>query len=176
MRITVTLGPGVERYAAALSAVPARAMRAFAEGLNEGGDKFRTIDRRALKGQTGVKRYGTIVSHTGTRRASAGNLEYTVLGLGKGLPIKEFPVSAAAHGPVTAQPWNVGHTFERSFKTSRKGLLRARRGSSRFPIRALYGPSIAKEIVKDESAAAFHGQAAPLVEAAVFKRLGRLLP
>ncbi len=176
MRVSVTLDAAVARYADRIAAVPARARGAMAEGLNEGGDLERTQVRRALRQQTGVTKAGTITKHTGTKRASVGNLEYTITGLGKGLPIKEFPVSAGVGAPVTARPWRVAHRFERSFQTSAKGLLRARRGSSRFPIRALYGPSVAKEIVKDETAEEFNANAGHRVERAVIKRLGRMLP
>ena len=176
MRVTVTLDAAVERFASRIAAFPAKARQAMAEGLNEGGDRERTQVRRALRHQTGVSKAGTITSHTDSRRASAGSLEYVIRGLGKGLPIRDFPVSAGTHSPVVARPWGVAHKFERSFRTSRKGLLRARRGASRFPIRALYGPSVAKEIVKDETAAEFTANAGPKVERAVIKRLGRLLP
>lgn len=124
------------------------------EGLNQGGDKVRTKVRRALKDQTGVRRYGTIVEKTDSVRAGAA-LEYRILGKGKGLPIREFRVSARTGSGVNASPWNVARTFKRSFKTKARGLLKARLGAERFPIRSLYGPAIAKEIVKDRSVATF---------------------
>ncbi|ACL55637.1 hypothetical protein [Methylobacterium nodulans] len=176
MSLTVSVGAGLSGFATAIGTLPAKAQRAMAEGLNEGGDKTRTPVRRDLREQTNVLRYGTIVSRTKTRRAYPGHLEYAIDGTGKGLPIKEFPVRAAARSPVTAQPWGVAHTFARSFKTSAKGLLRARLGPERFPIRALYGPAIPKEIIKDRVAAHFEATAPGLVEAAVLKRLARLLP
>lgn len=176
MRITVSLDAAIARYADRIAAMPGRARQAMAEGLNEGGDLERTQVRRALRQQTGVSKAGTITSHTKSKRASAGNLEYTISGLGKGLPIRDFPVRSGIGAPVTARPWNVSHTFERSFQTSRKGMLRARRGASRFPIRALYGPSVAKEIVKDDTAEEFSAHAGQRVERAVIKRLGRMLP
>lgn len=176
MRISVKLDHAADRYGDRIAAIPAKARQVMAEGLNEGGDLERTQVRRDLKHQTGVKRYGAITQRTSTKRASAGNLEYTIAGTGKGMPIREFPVSAAPHAPVNARPWGVAHKFARSFMTSAKGLLRARLGAARMPIRALFGPSVAKEIVKDETAAHFEAQAAPRVERAVMKRLGRLLP
>lgn len=176
VRIMVSADAAIGRFAALLAAVPAKAKQAFAQGLNEGGDLERTKIRRVLREQTGVKLAGSITKRTATRRAYAGRLEYDVDGTGKGMPIKEFPVSASARRPVTAQPWGVAHTFKRSFKTSGQGLLRARIGASRMPIRALYGPAVSKEIVKDASAAEWQANAAPTVERMVIKRLGRLLP
>lgn len=176
MRIMVSADAGLARYAGLLAAIPAKAKQAFAQGLNEGGDLERTQVRRTLREQTGVKAAGSITRRTSTRRAYAGRLEYDVDGAGKGMPIKEFPVSASARGPVTATPWGVAHRFKRSFKTTGQGLLRARLGARRMPIRALYGPAVSKEIVKDETAAEWQAKAAPTVERMVFKRLGRLLP
>ena len=172
----VTVGREVETYASALRALPPKVQRAAVQGLNEGGDKTRTPVRRDLREQTGVKAYGSITKRTATKRAHPGRLVYEIIGTGKGMPIKEFPYRAAVRAPVTAQPWRVAHTFARSFKTSAKGLLRARRGPSRFPIRALYGPAVPKEIIKDRTAAGFEAHAAPNVERAVMRRLGRLLP
>ena len=177
MRMAVTLDSGIARFASRLAGLsPDKVRRAGAEGLNEGGDKERTLVRRDLREQTGVKRYGSVLKRTRTRRATPSRLEYEIRGEGKGMPIDEFPVRASVGAPVAATPWGVPHRFKRSFKTSAKGLLRARRGSSRFPIRSLRGPSVAKEIVKDQTADGFEATAAPLVRAAVLKRLGRLLP
>jgi len=176
MRIMVSTDNVAAQFAGRITAMSAEARRAFVQGLNEGGDLERTSVRRDLKEQTGVKRYGAILSRTGYRRASSGNLTYTVTGTGKGMPITEFPVSASARSPVTAHPWGVAHTFKRSFKTSAKGLLRARLGSGRLPIRGLNGPAVSKEIVQGETASHFQATAAPRVERAVMKRLGRLLP
>lgn len=177
MRIDVSLdGGGISRFADRLAAVPQGMKRAAVDGLNEGGDKQRTLTRRDLREQTGVKRYSAVTKRTRTRRATPARLEYVILGEGKGMPIEEFPVRASIGAPVTASPWGVAHRFKRSFKTSAKGLLRARRGASRFPIRSLRGPSIAKEIVKDQTASGFEATAAALVRGAVLKRIGRLLP
>ncbi len=174
MEIKVTIGRGFGLLGRSLSGL-ARAQRVMAEGLNEGGDKVRTQVRRDLKEQMNVKKYGAITSRTPSRKASPGNLRYEIQGEGKGLPIEEFPVRSAAHRPVTAQPWGVSHTFKRSFKTTGKGLLRARISSRRFPIRSLRGPAVSKEIVKDRTAAHFEAEAAGTVERAVVKRLGRLM-
>lgn len=176
VRITVSADAEIGRFASLLAAVPAKARQAFAQGLNEGGDLERTQVRRTLREQTGVKAYSSITKRTGTTRAHAGRLQYDVLGTGKGMPIKEFPVAASARRPVTAKPWGVPHTFKRSFKTSGQGLLRARLGAERMPIRALYGPAVSKEIVKDETAGEWQANAAPVVSRMVMKRLGRLLP
>ena len=175
MRVTVTLDAAVERFASRLAAFPGKARQAMAQGLNEGGDLERTQVRRALKHQTGVSRAGAITRRTDAKRAGPGSLEYVIRGSGRGMPIREFPVSVGAH--VTARPWGVSHDFgARSFRSKVKGLLRRRVGGPRLPIEAFNGPSVAKEIVKDETAAEFNANAGPRVERAVMKRLGRMLP
>jgi len=138
-------------------------------GLSAGGDKARTKVRKALRDQTNVKRYSSIVSRSPSHRSG---LTYTIEGQGKGLPIAEFPVQATAAG-VEAEPWGVAHLFKRSFAMA-KGF-RARLTSRRFPIRALYGPSIAKEIGKDKSLNAFESAVRTDVMPAVMARLEALV-
>lgn len=147
----------------------------IARGLNEAGDRVRTIVRHRLQAQTGVLRYGIITDETSSRQATPGHLVYTITGTGKGLPIRDFAVRAAAGGPVTADVWGVPHTFARSFVTRIAGKLRARRGSARMPIRSLRGPSIAKEIVKGETLAAFDASVVEIVRPLVLTRLLRLV-
>ncbi len=173
MRVEVTIGPGLDQYASRLRGV--RPRQAMAEGVNEGGDLQRTASRRELVDQTGVLRKGDITRRTGSKRASAGSLEYQIKGEGKGMPIRAFPVSVGAH--VSAQPWRVKHDFgPRSFRSRVKGLLRRRVGAARMPIEGFNGPAVSKEIVKDRTADEFQANAAPRVERCVLKRLGRMLP
>ena len=177
MRIMVSADTAIGRFATLLAAVPAKAKQAFAQGLNEGGDLERTKVRRVLRDQTGVKAAGSITKRTRSRRAYAGSLVYNLDGTGKGVPINEVLVKASVGARVTAMPWGVRHDFgPRSFKSRRLGLLRRRVGLRRMPIEAFNGPSVAKEIVKDASAAEWQANAAPAVDRMVVKRLGRLLP
>lgn len=144
-------------------------------GLQDGGNKVRTLVRRALKEQTGVVRYGLIVERVTSYIADgAGEITYNITTRGKGLPIKEFKWSVP--GNVQAMPWNVSHLFARSFRTKVKGLLRARTTSKRFPIRALYGPSLPKELVRDKSLDAFEKGVRTIVSASIAVRMARLMP
>ncbi len=128
-------GASLDTFVAKVAALGADAPVEMARGLNDAGDIVRTQVRRALKDQMGVTSYGIVVDATGSIPASPSGLVYKITGTGKGLPIKDFPVSAAPGGPVTAMPWGVSHTFTRSFKTTRAGRLLARRGASRLPVR-----------------------------------------
>ncbi len=145
------------------------AMQPLREGLYEGGDKVRTGVRKALKAQTNVLKYDSITSRVNSRREG---LTYGITGEGKGLPIREFPHAAPGH--IVASPWGVSHTFKRSFVKPDSGAFVARLSSKRFPIRKLYGPSLAKEIVKDQSLDAFEVGVATHVVPAIEKRLARV--
>ncbi len=104
-------GASLDTFVAKVAALGAEAPVEMARGLNDGGDIVRTQVRRALKDQMGVTSYGIVVDHTGSIPASPSGLVYKITGSGKGLPIKDFPVSASPGGPVTAMPWGVSHTF-----------------------------------------------------------------
>lgn len=182
-----------------------RVHKVLREGLREGGDKVRTKVRRALKEQMGVKRYGVVVKHVVGVLGHSGALTYVIRGDGKGLPIEEFPVRAKAGPgairwsarehwklqpreslgrfgkiqdvppEVTASPWGIARTFKRSF-VGRGGYRAAIPGDKGgWMMRKLFGPSVAKEIVKDRSARAFEMAVRTDVLPAVEKRLGRLL-
>lgn len=173
MRISISLvGNEMRVFEQALARAPGKVEQEIQRGLRDGGKKLTTQIRRALKTQTGVKRYGAIVAKTeGHQRG----YEYIIEGKGPGLPIKEFPGRVTGKG-VQAAPWRVSRTFARSFQQDRKGGLMARRTDERFPIRSLRGPNIARELIKDQSAATFEKQADVLVMKPIMVRLAKLLP
>lgn len=177
MRIDVKLDGGLSRFASRLDAVPGKAKAILAEGLNAGGDVLRTQARRDLHEQTGVSKYGSILKRTGSKRAGPGSLSYVIRGMGRGMPVKEFPVQASTRSPVSATLWNARHNFgPRSFKSKVRGLLKRRVGASRLPLEGFNGPSVAKEIVKDRTAEHFASTAEGIVGPRIVMRLGRLLP
>lgn len=145
------------------------ALQPLREGLYEGGEKVKTKVRKALKVQTNVSKYASITSRVNARK---NGLTYGITGEGKGLPIVEFPHAAA--GSIVATPWGVEHRFKRSFVKPDTGAFVARLSSKRFPIRKLFGPSLAKEIVKDQSLAAFEVGVKADVVPAIEKRIARM--
>ena len=182
--------------AATLLASPDRLGRALHDGVRAAGDKTRTVVRKTLRQQMGTKRYGAVVA--ATRSFIPGPMTYVIEGRGKGLPIFEFPVrgsrakrrtwreqprdAAGRFGPlppsdigfVTARPWRVARNFKRSF-VAQDGTYKARLpGSQRT--RKLFGPSVAKEIVKDAARAAFETTATREMDVQIAKRLARLVP
>lgn len=126
--------------------------------LNRGGKTGFTAFRRALRSQTSIKR-GTIVAATSFRRASGRNLRIMWSGWGSELPLKEFGAKQFSYG-VRATVWGKRQQFRSAFiyaGTPKSGQEIAdghvfKRVSSRsLPIEKLYGPSIPKEMLKDET-------------------------
>jgi hypothetical protein len=150
---------------------------AIARGLNEGGNKVRTQVQHALQRQTGLVKYRSVTSRIETISAAPTKLNYQIIAKGRpAIPIKEFRVKLGPHG-VVAFPWAKEHDFKRSFVGNGRvsGAFMARTGMKRFPVRRLFGPSLAKELDKDESARAFNSSADAFVPLAIEKHLDKLL-
>ncbi|XWN29942.1 MAG: hypothetical protein ROR55_20970 [Devosia sp.] len=71
---------------------------------------------------------------------------------------------------VTATVWKDNRTFFQSFRAGKDKFVAIRSDGTQ---QRLYGPSPAKEAVKDESAAAFHA-GLPLVQARIHKRIVKI--
>lgn len=166
------------RYQRALAQAPGRARMEMARGLNEGGNLVRTKVRRALREQTGILRYGTIVARTKSIGATPARLEYVIRGIGPGVEIEEVRTSVRTGpgGGVYGEPWRVGRQFKRSFRQLRRGKLMARLGAERFPIRRLRGPNLMFETVEGQSLETFEHAATQDVMRAMTRRLARMLP
>lgn len=178
--------------------------RALHQGIRKAGDKTRTVVRHALKAQTGVKRYGDIVEKT--RSYIPAPLTYVIEGAGSGLPIEKFKVnvhafdpdrwSARAHwkvqprnargrfGPIDTRdddavegfPWAVSHHFKRSYVAADGSYRAFLPGRKRGKGRMLFGPAIWKEIVKDQSLAAFTTSAPKFMDEEVMREARHLMP
>lgn len=173
LRVSSDLGrmrKGLERQSAQIQ-------RAIAQGLNEGGDKVRTQEQRAMREQTGLTKLASVTKRQRTLRAFPGNLAYTIVVSGKP-PTKpdEFrkAVTTGPGGGVTVWMWNVAHKFKRSFQQRNKGGLRMRLADPRLPIRSFDGPNLAKEAVKGHVAETFLTQSESLVPPMIEKRLARI--
>lgn len=183
----------------------ANVTRTLSQGVRKAGNKVRTIVRRELKAQTGAKRYGTIVKATRSFipapavyviEGTGKGLPITEFGPKASAKIDSRRFSRRQHwmfqprvgggrfgkmpplpnGGVTATPWNVAHAFKRSYQDE-AGVFRARLpGQKSGKGRKLYGPAIWKEIVKDQTAAAFQSQGPRFLDEEVGRELRRLLP
>jgi hypothetical protein len=151
---------------------------AIGQALNEGGDKVRTQVRRAMREQTSLVRLSSVTRRQATLRAYPGNLNYTIIFRRKPpTRLDEFRYTArrGPGGGVSALMWGKTRKFQRSFVTAGKGLLLARRGAARLPIRGFDGPNLAEEAVRGKVAETFLRLAPLIVSPIIAKRLARLI-
>ena len=157
---------------------------AIAGGLNDGGRKVFTVLRRQLRAQTGAKRYRTITARTWALSASPGSLRYVIHAKDEPIDLAEFGATMTGEG-VQASPWGVSRVFARSFQRLKRagshntmGLV-ARLSESRYPIRALHGPNLAKELTGatrgSQTPEAFMAAAHLYVPPAILARMSRAL-
>ena len=162
------------KYGNQLSALGDRNARtAMSRALNHEGHKGRTQVKRALVKQTGIK-YGAIDKAMTTIRSMPTTLTYTLKAHGDETNIAWFGGVQRGKG-VSAAPWNKRRIFAQSFIVPRFGRAYIRTSKSRLPIRGLYGPNLARELVKDSSAAAWQRGVANIV-ARIGHEIGRMLP
>ena len=134
-----------------------------------------TIVRHTLQDQIGVTKYAIAAKAVKTSPAGPDRLRYDIWSSRGGLPIKDFVTVATPRG-IMAHVWGVDLTFQRSFLTSKRGLMLARLGSAKMPIRALFGPAPYKELLKGETLEAFDRSVPLLVAPIVMRRVIPLLP
>jgi hypothetical protein len=162
------------RYGNQLAALgEGQARTALSRALNHEGDKGRTQVKRALVKQTGIK-YGAVDKAMATVRASPATLTYTLKARGDETNIAWFG-GVQRHKGVSAAPWNKRRIFRHAFIVPRFGRAFIRTSKSRLPIRPLYGPNLARELVKDSSATAWQNDVANIVTR-VGHEIGRMLP
>lgn len=121
-------------------------------GLNDAGRKIFTQVRRQLREQTGAKKYSTITSRTWVRSSTPVTLTYAICANSYPTDIAEFGVKVMGKG-VWAAPWGKGRVLARTFQNVKwagfgnSGGYFQRVGDGRFPIRALHGPNLGKELM-----------------------------
>jgi len=148
------------------------AVRIYVRALNRGGDQARTQVRRSRVEQTGIK-YGLINRAVDTERASPARLAYSLVAHGSETNLSLFGAKQGKRG-VSAAPWRKRRVFKSTFVVGAYGGKVFRRTSSdRGPIAPLWGPNIAREIVKSPTVEKWH-TVAPFVLARVEHELMRL--
>jgi len=159
-------GDGVVRLMGATDALAGtRKHAALRRALNHTGRKCFTRVKRALVKQMGLSSQKIFTGGRSIvqRPASGAHLEFQIVTFGGAIRAKEFRHSVSRRNGVTFYPWGVRHHFGDAFRVPRfGGNLYRRTTEARFPLEALYGPNLSKELVKDASAAAFHQVAAEL--------------
>lgn len=169
----------------------------MARALNHEGDKGRTQVKRTLVKQTGI-RYGKINEAVKTVRATRMTLEYRIEARGEEtnlnlfgardrsglrMNLKGADVGKAQQADqknrsgVSAAPWGRRMIFKHSFIVPAYGdrvYIRTEKGS-RFPLRQVFGPNIARELVKAETAETFRKGSAGIADR-IAHEIARVLP
>lgn len=166
MAFTLVLRPAddnLEKWAAKIDAVVRDKTLATAgmRAINHTGAKAFTRVRRELAGQTSAPRE-IITNSLKALKASTETLEYRITASGKALSLRHFRPRQFRAG-VRAKVWGRLQTYPGTFIVhSIHGHVFRREGRSRLPIKILYGPNIAKEVVKDKTREGFEAVAAEL--------------
>ncbi|HEY8578646.1 MAG TPA: hypothetical protein VIL72_02080 [Beijerinckiaceae bacterium] len=125
------------------------AKRGFSDALNKASDKSRTQVRRALVRQSGMP-YRSVAAGMHTVRSRPETLEYRIEQDGNEQNVNLFRARYTRRG-VSAAPWGARQVFEGTFIVPRYGRKVFRRMTDdRFPLRQVWGPNIAREILRDE--------------------------
>lgn len=186
-RVSVQTSGNVANVIAAVELLSNKKGRvALSRAVNHATGKTITQVRRALVAQTGLK-YGAIKQATQQYSSNAGNLQAEIKGTGKYTSLKEFGARQTSRG-VSAAPWGRRVVFPGTFIVAKRGgdvykrvgmgksfRLGKEFGYSELPIKKLYGPAVPKEMVKDQSKAAFYKTVATDLPKRVEHEMARLL-
>ena len=135
-----------------------RATRLFRLAMNKKGRQGATAVKRAIRAQTSIK-YGDISKVVKFRPARGNNLETRITGTSREMPLSYFKPKQFSYG-VGVTVWGKRQRYASQFIIAKYGGgVFVRTSKARFPIRQTYGPSIAKEMVKDDSKEAFEANA-----------------
>lgn len=164
----------ITRLANLIGAAGDQVPHAIRRGLNKTGDKVRTVVVRSLAKQTGAK-YGAVKKALKVTRADYRDLKYTIAARGSHIPLRDFGPRRTKKG-ISAAPWNNRQVFDHTFFIRAwGGHVFARVGQKRGPVHKLWGPSIARELVRGEAAAAFITTAAADLPSSIAHELGAIL-
>jgi hypothetical protein len=133
-----------------------KAKQVMARAMNYEGRKAFTAVKRALRVQTSIK-YSAINQSVKFMKSSArgATLETAIVGRGNYLTLKYFSPKQLKSG-VSAKVWGKRQRFKGAFgapgspaAAKLHGTPHKRIGKKRFPIKPLYGPNLAIEMVRD---------------------------
>lgn len=139
-----------------------RATRLFRLAMNKKGRQGTTAVKRAIRKQTSIK-YGDISKVVKFRPARGYNLETRITGTSREMPLSYFKPRKFSYG-VGVTVWGKRQRYSGQFIVAKYGGgVFVRASKARFPIRQTFGPSVAKEMVKDESRQAFEDNASKIM-------------
>jgi hypothetical protein len=172
--ITITVrGSGLPKFEDAVAALGStKATRAYRMALNTTGKKIYTEVKRTVAKQMGatqarVVRYG----HLRHKPAMGSELQTSIESSGGYIPLKDFGARQIRKG-VSAKPWGKRRLFGSTFIVPKLGG-QVFRNTGKFSeksgrhnaIESLWGPAVPKELVRDQSKAAFERIAAQTLPA-----------
>lgn len=164
--ITITVkGSGLPKFEEAVEALgSAKATRAYRSALNTTGKKVFTETKRAVAKQMGASQARVVkYGHLRRKPAMGNDLQTSIDSKGGYIPLKDFAARQTRPG-VTAAPWGQRRLFKSTFIVPKLGgQVFKRTSGKRLPIETLWGPAVPKELVKDESKAAFERIAADVL-------------
>ncbi len=154
---------GLSQFEGMLREAGLKAPYAVAKALDAVGNKAMTQVKRAVAKQAGVSvgRAGSILSRS--QAMGAGQGTFTIIARDVTMSLKEFSPRRTRAG-VSAAPWGHRRTFPHTF-FGPGGHVFVREGTSRLPVKKLWGPNIPKEMVKDQTEQTFYAftaQALPM--------------
>ena len=133
------------------------ARRAFSMALNKEGRKSFTQMRSALSQQSSIPR-GAVNAAMRFRNANRATLSTETSGSGRSLPLSFFGAKQFTYG-ARAKIWGKAQTFRSAFVVKRYGGgVFKRTSKARFPIEQLWGPSVPKEMLRDQAYEAWKDQ------------------
>ncbi|HSI42121.1 MAG TPA: hypothetical protein VLA00_16375 [Xanthobacteraceae bacterium] len=152
---------GTETVDALARQVEGADARLLAQSLNRAMQPTRTKVRRALAGYTGAP-YGRVSRVVTSKNATTGRLSYKIEAEDGWLPLSAFGAREVRSG-TSAAPYKVRRTFEGAFmqggpigaRVAAPGLngqVFVRETDARLPIKKLWGPNIAREMVRPDEA------------------------
>ncbi len=162
------------RYEAMVQRVgDGNATLAFSRALNHEGRKSFTAVKRALRKQTDIPP-GIISAAMTFKSSSKQNLSTIISGAGRELPLRLFRPAQFSYG-VRAKVWGKHQIYRSAFIVARYGgNVFHRTLRKRLPIQQMFGPSIPKEMVKDQTLDAFAQSGNAIMDRAMHE-LARIL-
>jgi hypothetical protein len=157
----------VERLASLIAKAGPQIPRAMMRSVNWTGDRAYTQVTRALVAQTGAKR-NIVVKRLAKKVALPGRpIMYRIIAKSPAMPLSDFTARQLRRG-VSAAPWRQRRVFAHAFiapalggrvfvRAGAKRVMRRGRhaGKMRQPLKQLWGPVIANDLVRGQSRAAF---------------------
>jgi hypothetical protein len=146
---------------------------AFSRALNHEGRKSFTAVKRSLRKQTDIPP-SLIAAAMQFKSSNRKHLRTIISGSGNELPLRLFKPSQFSYG-VRAKVWGKHQTYRSAFIVAKYGgNVFHRTSKKRFPIQRLFGPSIPKEMVKDETLETFEQSGNAVMDRAMHE-LSRIL-